>query len=225
MSIKLAVFDMDGTITLEKSSWEYVHKKLDLWDSKGRKHLELFLQGKISYNAFCQLDAMEWAGIPYYKIKEIVENIPLRAGVKELFETLKKYKVYVAIISTGLSILAEKICKDYGLDFFIANELEVKGGLLSGKAKINVSTDVVGIKKKDYLLGLINKLNINKNYVMSVGDSLGDKEMFEESGHSFFIAERQENNIANFPPATYVVDSLFKVNDFVIKVMPNYKRA
>lgn len=213
MSLKLAVFDMDGTITAVKSSWEYVHKCLNMWDSKGKLYLDMYLNGDISYDTFCQLDAREWQGVEYSKILNIIDTIPVRPGMQELFHLLKINGVYISIISTGLSILSEKISRDFNVDFYIANDLEVRDGLLTGQAKINVSTDLDGIRKRDYLISLMNKFQLSKNETVSFGDSSGDIEMFQATGSSFYISK---NNYIGLSYNTHIVKNIFDINDLLV---------
>ena len=54
---KLALFDLDGTLTRERSSWEYIHRRLGVWEENAEKFQEAFLRGEIDYNRFCELDA------------------------------------------------------------------------------------------------------------------------------------------------------------------------
>jgi phosphoserine phosphatase len=57
MPIKIVFFDCDGTLTKVKSSWEYLHRRLELWTDKADAYQVLFREGKIDYNEFCRKDA------------------------------------------------------------------------------------------------------------------------------------------------------------------------
>ena len=60
---KVVVFDLDGTLTTEKSIWEYIHRVLGKWEGYAEEFQKLFLAGHISYEEFCRLDARVWKGI------------------------------------------------------------------------------------------------------------------------------------------------------------------
>ncbi len=62
-SYKVVVFDLDGTLTRERSIWEYIHKCLGTWYGFAERFQERFLRGEISYEEFCNLDAQVWKGM------------------------------------------------------------------------------------------------------------------------------------------------------------------
>lgn len=45
---KLVVFDLDGTLTRERSIWEYIHVRLGKWYGFAEEYQRQFLAGKIS---------------------------------------------------------------------------------------------------------------------------------------------------------------------------------
>ena len=50
--LKLVIFDLDGTLTQERSIWEYIHKQLGKWYEFAEEYQNQFLAGKISYEGF-----------------------------------------------------------------------------------------------------------------------------------------------------------------------------
>jgi len=52
---KLVIFDLDGTLTQERSIWEYIHKRLGKWYGFAEEYQKRFLAGGISYGRFCEL--------------------------------------------------------------------------------------------------------------------------------------------------------------------------
>ena len=53
MATKIVFLDCDGTLTKVKSSWEYLHRRLELWTENADEYQELFRQGRIDYHEFC----------------------------------------------------------------------------------------------------------------------------------------------------------------------------
>jgi len=186
-AIKLAVFDIDGTLTTVKSVWEHIHRELRLWEGKCDVYQEQFLAGKISYHKFCQLDAAHWRGLPVQKLEEITGAIPYQPGVPELFEHLRARGVKTALVSTGLDLLADRVAAELGADYCLANEVEVRAGIVTGRTRILVSVDVIGLRKGDHVRQMINQLGIDQKMAISVGDSAGDLSMFLETGRSFLV--------------------------------------
>ena len=46
MPIKVVFFDCDGTLTKTKSSWEYLHRRLNLWTKNADTYQALIPRGK-----------------------------------------------------------------------------------------------------------------------------------------------------------------------------------
>ncbi len=47
MPIKVVFFDCDGTLTKTKSSWEYLHRRLNLWTKNADAYQAFFRKEKL----------------------------------------------------------------------------------------------------------------------------------------------------------------------------------
>lgn len=177
-SIKLALFDLDGTLTKERSAWEYIHRCLGVWEGQAEKFQEAFWRGEISYPTFCQLDAAIWRGLEVGQIEKFLQNIPLQDGIDDFLEYLRSKRVKLGIISSGLSLLANYLKKKYGFDYAVANELEIADGRLTGKIRINVFYD----RKKEWVEDAMRKFSVRGEEIMAIGDSHGDIDMLQMVG-------------------------------------------
>jgi phosphoserine phosphatase len=177
---KLALFDLDGTLTKEKSAWEYIHRRLGVWDGYAEKFQEAFLRGEISYDRFCQLDAEIWKGMRAADLQRILREIPLYEGIEELLDYLRSKEMKLAIISSGLSFLCDWIMEKYGFDYAVANELGVEEGVLNGEIKIRVRYD----RKREWVQEAQQRFDARKEEILAVGDSTGDIDMFQMAGLS-----------------------------------------
>ena len=175
---KLVVFDLDGTLTTEKSIWEYIHRVLGTWEDHAEEFQRLFLEGRISYEEFCERDAKVWKGMRVEDLKRITDSVPYHEGAVQLQAFLKTKGLKLAAISSGLSILAERIRNDFGLDFFVANELLVEGGVLTGEVRINVTHDGKGLWVREAM----RRFGVDDHEIIAIGDSRGDLQMFALSG-------------------------------------------
>jgi phosphoserine phosphatase len=176
----LALFDLDGTLTKEKSAWEYIHRRLGVWDGLAEKFQEAFLRGEITYDRFCQLDAEIWKGMRAVELQRILREIPFHEGVEELLNYLRSKEMKLGIISSGLSFLCDWITEKYGFDYGVANGLGVKDGVLNGKIKIHVRYD----QKGEWVRKAQRKFHVRKEEILAVGDSTGDVSMFQMVGLS-----------------------------------------
>jgi len=179
-NLKLALFDLDGTLTKEKSAWEYIHRRLGVWEGYAEKFQQAFLRGEIDYHRFCELDAAIWKGMKVSDLKGMLQDIPLYHGIEDLVSYLRSQGAKLGIISSGLSFLSEWVKEKYGFDYEVANELGVTNGLLNGAIKVNVHYD----RKGEWVQEAQRRFNARKEEVLAVGDSTGDMAMFQMAGFS-----------------------------------------
>jgi phosphoserine phosphatase len=178
---KLAVFDVDGTLTKIVSIWEYLHRELEIWETQGKPNLLSFLNGEIDYNEFARLDAEGYRDLPESRINEFVDAIPWRPGVVECFQWIKKQGMQIALISTGLNVLVDRFPL---VDYRIANKLQFKNGRCTGKAIVCIPID----GKKSALDRLLTATGIQWMETIVIGDSEGDREIMSNAGLSIAVA-------------------------------------
>lgn len=177
---KLTIFDLDGTLTREKSIWEYIHIRLGKWYGFAEEYQKQFLAGKISYQEFCERDAEVWKGMKVEEVLEIVKTVPFHPGADELISHLKQKGVKLSIVSSGLSILTNWVHERYGFDHSVSNDLLCENGVLSGKVRIRVHYD----KKAEWVERIMRQFEIRPEESIAIGDSKGDIDMFQMAGFS-----------------------------------------
>ena len=101
--LRLAVFDLDGTLKQAFSPWRYLHIALG-FEKQADEYRARFLSGEIDYLEWARLDAALWRGQPLAKVEAIFRDNPYRPGVYELFRWLQRNQVRTAIVSTGLDV-------------------------------------------------------------------------------------------------------------------------
>ena len=178
MAIKVAFFDCDGTLTKVKSSWEYLHRRLNIWDDHADRYQALFKAGEINYYEFCKRDALLWRGLPVSHVVGMLRDIAYQDGSAEIVRTLKKKGVFTVILSTGLSLLIEKVRDDLAIDMALSNELLSEAGYLTGEIRINVDYD----KKGHIVEKVLGELGATREEACALGDGEGDVGMFEAVG-------------------------------------------
>ena len=177
---RAVLFDLDGTLTPVRSVWQHIHERLGLWDAEARRHQQAFERGEIGYEEFCARDAAHWKGMAEGDLRAITETIPYRPGVRECVDLLKEAGLVVGVISTGLTLLIERVNRDLDLAYAIANRLVARNGILTGEVKVNVEHGRKG-EAVDLFCG---QFGVDYREVITVGDSEGDISMFEHSGYS-----------------------------------------
>ena len=177
---KLAIFDLDGTLTRERSIWEYIHKKLEKWYGYAEKYQQRFLAGEISYEEFCELDAQVWKGMKLEELTHLVETVPFYPGVDELISHLKKKGLKLGMVSSGLSVLSDWVHKKFGFDYSVSNDLIHENGTLTGKVRIQVYYD----QKAAWVGKILDQFGLRPEESIAIGDSLGDMDMLQMAGFS-----------------------------------------
>ena len=178
---KIVVFDLDGTLTEERSVWEYIHKCLGKWYGFAEEYQKEFLAGKISYEQFCELDAEVWKGMSVQELAKIIETVPFHPGIDELIDYFKKKGLKLALISSGLSILSDWVHQKYGFDYSVSNDLLYdENGILNGKVKIKVYYD----RKAEWVEKILRQFSLHQGQSLAIGDSKGDMDMFQKTGFS-----------------------------------------
>ena len=172
---RVAVFDVDGTLTTIPDSWRYYHEALGTW-SIAREHARLFFSGAISYDEWAKLDVGLWRGAPLSRVAELARSVPWRRGA-ELLARLKESGYLLIAITTGLWELASRTLTELGFDYAVANRLEVDGrGLLTGSMEVNV--EYWG--KGEALRRLLESIgHVEPELVVAVGDGRPDVKLFE----------------------------------------------
>ena len=179
-SFKLVVFDLDGTLTRERSIWEYIHVRLGKWYGFAEEYQKQFLANKISYEEFCERDAQVWRGMKVGELLEMVKTVPFHPGADELITYLREKGLKLAVVSSGLSILSNWVHQKYGFDYSISNDLLHENGVLTGKVKIRVYYD----KKAEWVERILERFGVRPEQVIAIGDSAGDVDMFQMAGFS-----------------------------------------
>jgi len=179
---KLIVFDVGGVLVKERSCWVTV--RMGLGQSVIRKCAALrrkyFSSKTMSYENWAKEDVKLWGNVNLKEIKKILDKVLLTNGAKETCKTLKNKGYSLAIISTGLNVLVERVKKELNIDYAFYNGLYEKNRKLL--VKVNVSLDK---NPKDKILRkLIKKLRIKKEDVVVVGDNEDDRSMMKLAGFS-----------------------------------------
>jgi len=179
-SFQLVIFDLDGTLTQERSIWEYIHIRLGKWYGFAEEYQKQFLAGKISYEEFCERDAQVWKGMRVDEVLEIVKTVPFHPGADTLIAHIKQKGLKLAVVSSGLSLLSNWVHRSYGFDYSVSNDLLHENGVLTGKVKIQVYYD----KKAKWVKRILEQFRVRPEEVIAIGDSVGDIDMFQMVGFS-----------------------------------------
>lgn len=187
MRLKLAVFDLDGTLKVERDPYVYLHKQLGTWE-RSQEFFGDGLAGLIPYEEWLRLDASLWKDVPRTHIEELFRRDQYLPGAQETVRKLRAWGVYVAIISTGLLLHAQQVQADLGVDYVVANEILFEDGRVSGEVRAHIPEGGKGV----VLDALLARTGISATECLAVGDGDSDVDLFQQAGVSVAVAPRSE---------------------------------
>lgn len=210
--MKLIVFDMDGVLTKEKSSWNYVHRALGVDNSK---NFDLYRSGRISYSEFFDRDIELWlkkyGKISRERIIEILKRIELQDNIDQLICFLKECNAVTAIVSGGIYWLAEIINDRLKFNEIYANDIMTDDhGYIIKKGKIMVDP----MKKGDVIKLIEEKHCIKPDDAIAIGDSYSDISM--KTACSKFISFNGDELINSM--SDYSAKSMLDLIDILNKI-------
>ncbi|MFP3984577.1 MAG: HAD family hydrolase [Candidatus Bathyarchaeia archaeon] len=211
MSVKLVVFDIDGTI-LQTYSWQYIHEKLDTW-SQAQEYYHQFFQNRITYEKWAKLDAALWKGQPLTRIQQIINQMPYTPGAKETLTALKQKNIKTYLLSAGLTQVAQKIQKETNADGYTANTLIVKDNVLTGKVQVNVSFT----NKDKHLASILQQFQLTPQQTAAVGDDPTLIPLFKKV-HLAIAFNPTDKNVEKHAHITIKSNNLRNVLPYILKL-------
>ncbi len=187
MSIKLAFFDVDGTLKAENDPYVYLHRRLGTLE-QGLPYLDMYKRGEIDYDEWGQLDAQLWAGQQVVYVTQLLAEIPWMPGAAHVVAALRHAGVQTVLVSTGLDLHVNAVAAEIGAAFAFANQLCIADGRLTDELRVVVPEwGKAGIVEQVMAQAGVSALDC-----VAVGDGLSDVAMFERVGWSVAVAPAHE---------------------------------
>ena len=205
---KAVIFDLNGTLIIEKSSWWKINNYFGTCSSSER-NMQEYEQRKISYRQFMERDVKLWQPKPHITlIRKILLNYKLNPNAKLVIWNLKKKGIHTAIISTCFDFLAETVANDLHIPYTFANGVILDDdGYLTGDVIANVEL----LKKDNALTSLAQMLHINEDQCIAVGDSKYDIALLQKAGLG--IAFKPDNELAEV--SEFIITDLVQLLSFI----------
>ncbi len=184
LPIKLAVFDVDGTLL------------------RGDTICQTIARGLGKYERMCELEELstvdeiiagreEMAG--WYMEAGREESVSFLAdlnwapGAREGVEELRQAGVQVALASVTWSFAVARVASELEIDDFRSTELDFATGAIS---------HTWGTTKAEYLRSLASERGVSTSETAAIGDTNGDLDMLDAAGRGIFVGERPPPGIA-----------------------------
>jgi len=178
--VRLLVTDMDSTLI----SIECIDEIADMLGIKPQVSAitEAAMRGELNFEESLTQRVKLLKGLPVEKLQRVYdERLSLNPGAEELIAYLKQSNIKLALVSGGFTFFTDKLKQRLGLDYTLANILDIKEGCLTGQ----VSGDIVGAQAKaDLLSQLSTQLQLESHQVIAMGDGANDLLMMDIAGLS-----------------------------------------
>ncbi len=173
MVLRLAIFDLDGTLKQARDPYVYLHQRLGTWKAS-QSCFARAMAGELDYDEWLRLDAALWKGVSQATMEALLRENPYLPGARESVHALQQAGVRLAIVSTGLNVQAEQVQAELRLDRIVCNEILFANGVATGEARSQVPEKGKG----QIVARLQTEFGVSPDECLAVGDGQSDVDMF-----------------------------------------------
>ena len=175
---KLFVTDMDSTLI----TIECIDEIADMQGLKAEVSMitEAAMRGEMDFRESLTRRVALLEGLPEDALARVFdERLQFNSGAEALIAGLKQVGIVTVLVSGGFTYFTNRLQKQLGFDYAVANELEIRGGKLTGKVK----GDIVDGEAKRHTLQLVRRHHgFAPETVIAAGDGANDLPMLHEAG-------------------------------------------
>ena len=197
--IGLAVMDMDSTLI----SIECIDEIADMMGIKPQiaEITEAAMRGELDFAASLRKRVSLLKGLPESALQRVIdERLQLNPGAREWIAACKANNIKTMVVSGGFTLFANHTQSLLGLDYAVANTLEIIDGKLTG----HILGDIVDASRKAHELEKLREaLGLNVSQTIAIGDGANDLKMMSTAGvgvayHAKPVVQAQATYALNF---------------------------
>ncbi|CEJ86281.1 hypothetical protein VHEMI04062 [[Torrubiella] hemipterigena] len=170
---RLVVFDMDSTLITQEVI-DLLAEELEGDAEISTKVAEIThraMMGELEFEASFRQRLALLKDLPEDIFTKLRSTLEVTNGVPQLLKAFKRLGIKTAVLSGGFQPLTSWLAGQLGLDYAYANEVVIEDGKLTGEARgIIVGKE----RKRDLLLEIAKKENIDLSQAVAVGDGAND---------------------------------------------------
>lgn len=179
MTKLLVVFDVDSTLIQD----EVIELLADVAGKRAEvaEVTERAMAGELDFAESLRYRVATLKGLPESVFNDVFDRIQLSKGAVQLIEAVHNAGGKVGAVSGGFTEILTPLAQRLNLDFYRANDLEVKDGLLTGE----VSSKIIDkFAKAEALREWAATCGVDLENTIAVGDGANDLEMMKIAGMS-----------------------------------------
>ena len=173
----LCVMDVDGTLILEEVInllGREVGREEEISQITSR-----VMRGELDFESSLRKRVSFLEGLPVSVFDKAFDSIHLSPNAQKFISILQTNGILVGLVSGGFTPIVGRLAKSLGIAYFSANQLEVKGGFLTGELVGQIISPQV---KKDTLEQWRKELQLPRERTVAIGDGANDLLMLKSAG-------------------------------------------
>ncbi|MFC8304695.1 phosphoserine phosphatase SerB [Specibacter sp. NPDC057265] len=171
---KFIIMDVDSTL-IQQEVIELLASHAGT-EAEVAKVTEAAMRGELDFAQSLHHRVATLAGLPESVLAEVGAKIKLSIGAERLIAQAKAAGHVVAAVSGGFAQILAPLAQQLGLDYALANELEIRDGRLTGKV---AGTVVDRAAKAEHLRKWSAEAGIAAEATVAIGDGANDLDMME----------------------------------------------
>lgn len=173
----LCVLDVDGTL-IEEEVIDLLGKEADCEEEVAFLTAQA-MKGELDFESSLRKRVSLLKGLSIEVFDKIYHELHLSKNAEQFIETLQENQIEVGLVSGGFTTIVERLAKDLGISLFVANQLEIRDGCLTGNLVGQVISREV---KEETLVRWADKLEVPIERTIAIGDGANDLKMLKKSG-------------------------------------------
>lgn len=173
----LCVLDVDGTL-IEEEVIDLLGKEADCEEEVALLTAQA-MKGELDFESSLRKRVSLLKGLSIEVFDKIYHELHLSKNAEQFIETLQENQIEVGLVSGGFTTIVERLAKDLGISLFVANQLEIRDGCLTGNLVGQVISREV---KEETLVRWADELEVPIERTIAIGDGANDLKMLKKSG-------------------------------------------
>ena len=173
----LCVLDVDGTL-IEEEVIDLLGKEADCEEEVAFLTAQA-MKGELDFESSLRKRVSLLKGLSIEVFDKIYHELHLSKNAEQFIETLQENQIEVGLVSGGFTTMVERLAKDLGISLFVANQLEIRDGCLTGNLVGQVISREV---KEETLVRWADELEVPIERTIAIGDGANDLKMLKKSG-------------------------------------------
>ena len=173
----LCVLDVDGTL-IEEEVIDLLGKEADCEEEVALLTVQA-MRGELDFEESLRKRVSLLQGLSVDIFDKIYHELHLSKNTAQFINILQENQIEVGLVSGGFTPIVERLAKDLGISLFAANQLEIRGGHLTG----NLIGPLINREvKEETFIRWADELEVPIERTIAIGDGANDLAMLKRAG-------------------------------------------